>query len=102
MIAPFRRVRSQDDVVRQLQDAVGAVFQDVVSREILDGQVIEGVQITTGTPYAVSHKLSRALVGYIVIRKNADANVWDSVSAAPSSILILNSSANVTISVWVF
>lgn len=101
-IASFRRVRSQDNVIRQLQDATSAVFQDIVTREILDGQIITGIELLFGTPSSVSHKLSRPFTGYLVIRKNAASEIWDSPSTAPSSILVLNASVNVTIDIWVF
>lgn len=101
-ITPLRRVRSDDNVVRQLQDAVGLVFQDISGRQLIDGHLIEDLVIKAGTPLNVEHKLQRNFIGYVIVRRDANATIWDSVNNLPYSILTLNSSADVKVTLWVF
>lgn len=105
-ITRFEVLRSAnlDPDVRHVQESARAVFDDLAKRSILDGQAITDLTITSGTPLIVQHGLGRKLTGWIVTGKDANANVWDSQSAngMPNRTLILNASANVTISLWVF
>lgn len=101
-IAQYRRVRCKDDDLRQVQDAVGFVFQDIMSRQVIDGQIISNV--TASAAFSVDHKLNRKPNGYLVISKDTNVNIWDSQASnpIPSSTLELNSSGAATISLWVF
>jgi len=103
-ITPFRRVRSADNVIRQLQDATDTVFKDISDRQIVDGNILEGIEITGGTPKVIDHKLGRELIGWQVVRKNVTTDIWDSqdTNATPILNLILNATNTVTISLWVF
>ncbi len=108
----LRRLRSSDDSIRQLQDAADAVFKVITAKQILDGNFIEDVVVTGGTPLVIDHKLGRKLRGWILCRKNENLDVWDSQTEnpTPQATLILNTldSGNpllpniVTISLWVF
>lgn len=102
MIPELRRVRSNDDSLRQLQDGVDFVLRAISTKEILDGVLIQDISITSGTAKIVDHKLGRVPLGYIVVSRNANSNIWTSTSSVPSSVLKLNASANVTINLWVF
>lgn len=103
MITPFRRVRSQDSLIRSLQDAVGFVLQDIVSKDILDGQILSDVELTTAPKY-IDHGLGREIRGYIVVMKDADESVWDNqkINQTPQSNVLLIASGAVTVTLWVF
>lgn len=100
----FRRVRTDREDVKQLQDAVANTFQTILGRQIIDGLLLEDVELVTGSIQTVEHKLGRKLAGYIVVKRDAEATVWDSQAAStlPEKTLSLNVSANVTVSLWVF
>lgn len=104
MISPFERIKTQDQDLRFLQDNVAAVFKDIAGRTLLDGRLIEAIAITAGTAKTVSHNLGRKLVGWSVVRKDAGAEVWESITndTIPTRTIVLNASADVTISLWVF
>lgn len=102
MLTPFRKVKVTDDSVRNLQDAIAQIFNQVLKKQIIDGVMIEGLTITSGTPLSINHGLDTLVRGWILVRKNSNSNVWESVSATPTKTLILNASATVTISLWVF
>lgn len=104
MIRTLERVRTSDPDLRAVQDNVAAVVRDIGGRALLDGLLLDGVEVTTGAPVTVNHGLGRDLIGWVVVRKSATADVWDSQSTnrMPARSLVLNSSANVTLSIWVF
>jgi len=83
----------------KLQEALGPIF----SVDLLDGNLITGVDLTTSASN-IPHKLERAAKGYIVVKKNANAVVYDNESSNTNkaSFLKLIASASVTIDVWVF
>lgn len=103
-IKSFRRVRTDREDVKQLQDAAAATLQNIVNKEILDGRLIEDIALVSGSVQTVEHKLNRELKGYIVVKKSANATVWDSQGSNDLSAktLHLNVSSNVTVSLWVF
>lgn len=104
MITAFRRVRTQNDDVQQLQDAVGVVLQDLRGRTLIDGRLVEGVVLAAAQINVVDHLLNRPVRGYIVVRASASANVWDTQdkNVTPSRSLHLWTSAAVTVTLWVF
>lgn len=97
----LRRVRTTDLAIRQVQDAEDLIFKDIARRQIVDGLLIKDVVITSGTPLSIDHGLGRTLQGWIVCKQNANSVIWETASSI-SSILILNASSTVTISLWVF
>lgn len=103
-ITPFRRVRSSDDVIQQLQDAINLPLQDISAKTILDGQLLKDVILKTGSVNTINHKLGRNLVGYIVTMQDAQSNLWSTQASnkLPNLTLYLSCSADVTLSLWVF
>jgi hypothetical protein len=65
----------------------------------MDGRLIESVSISTGTT-EISHGLNRTPVGWFIVTKNANGNVWE-VSKSRTK-LTLDTSTNLTASIWVF
>lgn len=98
-LTPFRKIRTQDKDLVSLQNALARIFLDLLGLEILNGRLIEDVVVTTST-VTVDHGLNRVLKGWIVVKKNADRRVWQ--TSITSTQLVLDSSATVTVSLWVF
>lgn len=101
-ITQFRKIKTADDDLRLVQDAVSFVFQDILPKVILDGRLISNVSLN-GT-LSIDHNLGRPLQGYMIVLKDSNATVWDqqSTNTLKGRTLILTSSAQVTLSVWVF
>lgn len=99
----LRRQNFEHDEVQSLHDEMEQVFRDVGGIRILQGRLLEDVALTTGQANFVNHRLGRT-ANYIVVRKSADARIWDQQSAnnLQSKTLDLRCSANVTVSLWVF
>lgn len=97
----LKKIQSADRVLNQFQENVDRVLQPLLANVLADGRLVTGISIVSGTPARVEHKLGRAIRGWLVVDKNANADVWRSTSTL-SDVLILNSSANVTLTLWVF
>lgn len=102
MIPPFRAIRTAVRDIQRLQDALSKVFNAIQTKQILDGRLVEDIEIVSGTVTELDHGLQRPVRGWIVVEKNANAVVWTSESEIPNRTLNLNTSANVTISLWIF
>lgn len=104
MIPPFRTQKLSDRVLQDLQAAIFAVLDPLVRLVPLNhGRLISSVVLST-TPVNVEHKLGRPLIGWLVVRKNADARVWEdqATTVDGSKFLRLDASAAVTVTLWVF
>jgi len=100
----FKRLISEDKAVSQLQQNVIDAFNNQsVRNPILDGVLLKNVVLSSAATNKVSHTLGRTPVGYFIISKNANANVYDSTTPdLPTLFLYLNTTANVTVNIWVF
>jgi len=92
---------SQD--LQRFQAFVQQAWAQVSKMPIINGVLVQNVPLTTGEN-TVEHKLGRKLLGYIVVGNSADSRIWDSQASnnLPSKTLVLNCSANTTVSLWVF
>lgn len=89
----------------KVQDNVRNVLESISElHEIVNGRLIKDIAIVSGTAKIISHELSRKLKGWIVVRKSANSTIWDSqlTNTNPKTTLVLQASANVTVSLWVF
>ena len=85
-----------------MQDRLKTVTDALVANSLLDGRLVT-VTIESGGFTPVSHGLARPPQGYIIVRRDANATVWDLPNAADSfAFLYLQPSATVTVTLWVF
>lgn len=99
----YKKIKSDDDVLNRVQDQIAYSIAQLIRTEPLDGRLIPNVSLTAGAN-SVEHKLGRDLRGWIVVRKRANANIWDEQDSNTRSSLFLNlqTSADVTVDLWVF
>jgi hypothetical protein len=105
MALPAYKTVGTDDIdLQKIQDNSAQVFEQITSRVILDGLLITDQRIVAGTALSIPHLLNRTLLGYIIVKKSANSVVWDSQASntLTNKFLILNASATVTVTVWVF
>lgn len=100
----FQKLRTGIDVVDQVIEKLFTSLSTIFNKQIIDGKFLEDVLITTGATRSIAHGLQRPVVGYIVVKRSANSQIWDSESTNTKKdiFLNLNSSATVTISLWVF
>ena len=104
MIRAFRKIRAKEFELNQVQDSIEQTFKSVLSVPLLNGVLIRSINLTSGTTNRIEHKLGRNLIGYLVLRKDAPATIYDTKSSAVSDkdFLLLSTTQNTTIDIWVF
>jgi hypothetical protein len=103
MLKKTKIINTQAPLSR-VQDNLASTLDTITSIEMLDGVRIENIKLLSGIDNLISHKLNRIPLGYIILRKRASSDIWDTQDSnkSPSKTLILNCSANVTIDIWIF
>lgn len=102
MIPKFRAIRTVVKDIQRLQDALSKVFNSIETKQILDGRLISNISLLSASTTEINHGLGKPIRGWVVVGKNANANIYSSASDTPNATLILNTTADVTISLWVF
>lgn len=100
----FKKINTDNYELQKVQDSVAAAFQTLGMNYMINGELLKDVTLQSGVDNQVQHKLSRVPNGFFVVDKNATADVWQSTTAnkIKDRILLLRSSATVTINLWVF
>ncbi len=108
--AAFRRDNyrtGNDDTDRALLDVQQRVSETVDSKgnsPFAQGRILPNVSLTTGSTNRIAHKLNRKYVAWSIVRKSADANVWESSYSSPDNpkkFLVLDCSADVKVDILV-
>lgn len=99
-------VTTQDRDLNLFQTQLGKALQPILANPINLGRLIQGVALINGQTI-VPTGLNRQLQGWFTVRVRAQATIWDSQDSnttVPQSLntLILNSTAAVTVDLWVF
>lgn len=98
----FTKVQVEDEALNRVQDRIKQVTDALVANQLLEGRLLT-VTLTAGAFTRVSHGLGRPPTGYIVVRRNANAVIWDQPNGTDSgAFLQLQPSATVTVTLWVF
>lgn len=98
----FAKVQVDDDALNRVQDRIKQVTDALVANQLLEGRLLT-VTLAAGAFTPVSHGLGRRPTGYLVVRRNANAVLWDQDDAADANaFLYLQPSATVTVTLWVF
>ena len=86
------------------QDNIEVQFNQIITKELLDGQILTQVTLIPGKINRVQHKLGRQIEGWTIVRKRADARVWDvqDCEGNKSVYLALIVSHEVEVDIWVF
>lgn len=99
----FQPVATSNGDLGRAQQQLRLTLDPITAVPLLDGVLVEDVALTTSTK-SVKHGLGRAPTGWLLVRKTANANVWDAQdsNAHPELTLDLVASGSVTVSLWVF
>lgn len=87
--------------VAKLQERLQEFFVPLVANPLLDGVLLNDVALTASAT-RVEHKLRRKPLGWIVVNKSANADVWQSANDLSTAFLTLQASGTVTVSLWIF
>lgn len=98
----FKKVKTDDRVMNQIQDNIDRFSQPIVSKISLDRYVLTGVFLKSGQTNRIPHKLGRTLLGWVICDKSAFSDIKSVDSASPKLTLDLECSADVIVSIEVF
>lgn len=99
----YKVIGTDNNEINRIQEYISAAVESVAFSKILDGIIIKNVSLVTG-PNEIPHKLNRPLIGWLIIRKRANVDVYDlqDNNAAPSRTLTLQAASAVTLDLYVF
>lgn len=97
----FSPVDTADLALQKAQDGIAKTLNPLASLPLVDGALLEAVSLKSGQDNPVSHGLGRRPRLWILAGKNANADVWEQASPAPTRFLNLRCSADCTVNLWV-
>jgi hypothetical protein len=98
MLARFKKLIFKNDDVQRFQEEVSKTFNQITDIKILDGAFLKA-SLKSGDN-EIDHKLSRALSGVILIKKNAPGGYY--IKSITDKKIILNADAAFDAEFWVF
>jgi len=106
MISRFQQVQTDDRNLNQVQQNLAKSINPLFVNPIINGNLLPDIILTTGDNY-IEHKLGRALIGWIVVRRSdGTSQIFDKQSTLSETLqttqLLLNSSGSVLVSLYVF
>jgi hypothetical protein len=97
-IRPITKQKFDDLPSARLQDELIGVVNTFKAMPFING--ILHTDVVINTTIDLNHKLQRTIQGYIITKQNANTVIWQ--SKMDENKITLNSSANVTVNIWVF
>lgn len=100
----YERVSTTDPNIRKIQYRIEETLRPITDSAIIDGRLINDIDLASGTSTKIAHKLGRKLNGWIVVGKSAGQHVYDE-NAGQTDLgthLHLTAGGTVTVNVWVF
>lgn len=95
--------QTSDLTLTLLQSNWATLLNPVLDNPIVNGQILEGVQLAVGSN-TINHKLGRKLRGWWIVRQRATGSVYDTqdTNPTPAVTLKLTSDAIVSVDLLVF
>lgn len=101
--AVFKKVYAADRVTQAIQDNAEQAFRPLLESPFVGCRLIEDVELVATASNRVAHGLGRDIAGWIVVDRDASGSVWRvSPSTSPDRVLLLSSSAAMTVDLIVF
>ena len=105
----FNKVfKPQDQEFNRLQDNIEQALNPIIDSRIVDGVYIEEVTLSTADTF-VEHKLGREPLGFIVVRKFAAGDIFESLTDSDGNsynrkkfINIKSSTSLSNVYLWIF
>lgn len=98
----FSQFFTKDDNINRLQKNIDETLNQVLNIELLNGNLLEDIALVSGSINTVNHGLDRKYRGWIIVDKDANANIYSSTSNVPEKTLLLNTTLNCVVSIWIF
>lgn len=103
-LTDLKKIRVSDPELQKVQQNIENAIAPIIRKEIVDGLLLKDVCLEPGVANEVKHSLGRAPLGWIVVRKRADARIWDvqDFNRNPTKTLSLACSHSVKVDLWIF
>lgn len=103
-LTDFKKIGVNDRDLQKVQQNVENAVAPIIRKPIIDGVLLKKVCLLPGVSNEVKHRLGREPLGYIIVRKRADARIWDiqDFNNNPSKTFSLACSHEVTVDIWIF
>jgi len=100
----LKKIGIQDYATSRLQENVADFLLQITKNPILDGLLVENVRLVFGSKTSVSHGLGRKVRGFVIVYKNNAVEAWaeEVDQTLPKANLILSTSPDATVSLWLF
>jgi hypothetical protein len=102
-MATFKKLNVQDEVTNRIQDNTAKAVNQLSSNALTSGSILTSQTLKAGDN-TINHKLGKTLTGWFIVRQRGAASIYDKQdsNSSPSQTLILNSSAAVSVDIYVF
>jgi hypothetical protein len=103
-VKTFKKTSFSDKDLSKLQNNIDIVLKPITNCPIIDGVLVENVSLNASITNEVFHKLGRKPLGFIIVRKSAESDIWDDQNSNKTSdrTFFLKCSNNVTVNIWFF
>lgn len=97
------KVQTNNREVNQLQSNILSYLNTLGQNALLSGTILTEQSLVNGSN-TINHKLDRKLQGWFIIRQRGPASIYDNQDSntSPNRTLILISSADVSVDIFVF
>lgn len=95
--------QSDSQTLNLLQTQWGSILGPVIRHPLLNGTTLQNVVLQAGDN-VINHGLQRPLQGWFVVRQRGAGTFYDlqDTNVSPELTLLLNSSANVSVNLYVY
>jgi hypothetical protein len=100
-VPDFKEIQTEIDELDRVQSNIALYAKPLSENVMIQGVLLKDIALTTSETL-VEHKLGTDYQGWIIVDKNANANVYVSSKNLPKRFLALTATATVTVSIWVF
>lgn len=98
----FKKVGGLEESTAKFQENVSASLDTLNNLPILDGVLLQNIQLVSGQPNEVAHLLGRNYRGFLVVDSSADSRFWSAASTFRARFIDIRCSANTTVNLWIF
>lgn len=101
---PFQRIFTKDYELSRVQDAVTQSVREIESKNELRGVYVETSLAGGSVDNVVTHGLTRVPIGFIVVKKSAASDIFNSQTSNQriDNEIILKATNACDVTLWIF
>jgi hypothetical protein len=102
---PYVRSGTNIPDVQRVENSLVNTFQSIITNPLLNSPTLKkAVVLTSGVDNQVDHGLNRSVTGWIIVDKNASADIYQSTTTntMPSTSILLRTTSTVTVTILFF